>query len=69
MICPRIALENSVNFPLIVALVWLTFWLINCTEEIVVFKQVVLGEVKGHLQVITLNNPRKLNIISRKVVN
>ncbi len=31
-------------------------------------EQVVLDEVKGHLQVIILNNLRKLNIVSREVI-
>lgn len=32
-------------------------------------EQVVLDEVKGRLQVITLNNPHKMNIISREVAD
>jgi hypothetical protein len=67
MICPR--LFKEINYELIVVLVWLMiFWVIIVLNGGVIFKQVVIAQAKGHVRVITLNNPHKLNIANREMV-
>ncbi|KAL8126869.1 hypothetical protein AgCh_013968 [Apium graveolens] len=41
----------------------------NPAEEMIVNDQVVIGEERGHVRLITLNRPRQLNVISSEVVS